>query len=87
MTDQRPEHGSGHRPRLHRIGSAHDRSRGLKIALLVKLLVVAAVVALFWLLELQVEIGATAMVLLHVALAGGLLIFAVQSGLLGGRRK
>lgn len=72
---------------MHATGSAHGRTKGLTAALIVKVLAIVAVVALVWLLELQFEIGATALVILHVALAGVLMVIGVRSGILRRRRR
>ena len=85
MPDPNSEHGPSHKPGTNAIRSAHGRTRGLRLVLLIKLLVLAAIVASFWLLELQFEIGATALILLHLAVGGALLVLAWRSGILGKR--
>lgn len=57
---------------MHALGTAHDRTKGLTIVLLIKLLAIVAISALLWALQVKLEIGATAMVLLHLAPAAAL---------------
>lgn len=82
--DDNDEHGSSHGPRMHSIGSGHGRSRVLRIVLMAKLLAIAAAILLFWVLQLEFEIGVTALVLLHLALAG-IIVLAWRAGVAGGR--
>lgn len=72
MPDQRSGHDSKHKPRMHALGTAHHRTKGLTIVLLIKLLAIVAISALLWALQVKLEIGATAMVLLHLAPAAAL---------------
>lgn len=85
MTHQPPEHRSTHY--LEPFGLAHSRSNWLGIAAAVKLIAVAAVFGLLWLLQLRFEIGALALILLHVALVGALLVLGVRSHILRRRRQ
>ncbi len=86
MADQPPERCSTHNMRTHPAGPAHGRTKWLAIVVAVKLIAVAAVVGLFWLLQVRFAIGASAMILLHVAFVGALLALGMRSHLLRRRR-
>ena len=87
MLHPHQEPGADQEPRKHNIGFAHGRAEGLAAAVIIKLLVLAAAVALIWVLQIEFDIGADALILLHLALAGALVALAVRSGMLGRRRK
>lgn len=70
---------------MHALGTAHHRTKGLTIVLLIKLLAIVAISALLWALQVKLEIGATAMVLLHLAPAAALVVVVLRSVMLRGR--
>ena len=87
MLHPHQEPGADQEPRKHGSGFAHGWTKGLAAAVVIKLLVLAAAVSLIWFLQIEFEIGAGALISLHLALAGALIVLAVRSGMLGRRRK
>ena len=76
---------SSHSPHRHFARSPHRPGRGVAIIVLLKLLALAAVILLFWVLRVEVGIGVAVLVLLLLDVAAVLLVWAVRAGLLGRR--
>ena len=85
MLDRHDVPDSTPKTRKQAMVSLHRRTRGLTIIVLAKLLFVVAVLLLFRVLQVEFGLGVAALVLLHLGIGSGLVVYALRAGLLGRR--